>query len=337
MIVIEASHINSGGSFTLLKYLLNKLEICRIYTVVYIKYEHIYEELAGCSFCFIKLKKTSSMRTILRYMRRNSNVLFFCSLPPFVYCPGSYVYFHSEYYSRKPIMNQGDKSFSEKVKSYIYYYWIKIFKNNVKHFFCQTALVENNLRSTYLFNPIILPFYNLPIAESVACEKEFDFFYPAIGTLHKNHIILFEAFEQLLSQRHAILAVTISKQYEHLLYHIDKVNAKYPNSIINLGYCDEKQLSISYQKSKALIFPSTMESLGLPLIEALAYGLKVISSDLEYSYKAISNPIVFNPNDLSDIVSVMNNYLDGKYVHVCQKVLIENKIDSLINCLCKNA
>lgn len=335
MIVIEASHINNGGSLILLKFLLNELEQRKLYAVVYIKYKHIYKDLTNNSFRYIELRKTSSMKTILRYMQRNNNVLFFCSLPPFVRCVNSYVYFHSEYYSCKPIFNQNDKSLRERVKSYIYYYWIKTFRNNVQNFFCQTSLVGNNLKKTYCLSPVILPFYKLPIVEKVVCGKEYDFFYPAIGTLHKNHILLFEAFEKLLSHRHATLAVTISRQFENLLHCIEKVNAKYPNSIINLGYCDEKQLSISYQKSRALVFPSTMESLGLPLIEALTYGLKVISSDLEYSYKVISNPIVFKPNNPLDIALVMNNYLDGKYENVHQKVLVENRIDSLIEILCK--
>lgn len=336
MIVIEASHINSGGSFTLLKFLLNEFERRKYIAVVYVKYDHIYEDLMARSFYYIELRKTSSIRTIFRYMQRNDNVLFFCSLPPFVHCRNSYVYFHSEYYSYKPVFNVDDKSFFEKIKSYIYYYWIKAFKYNVQNFFCQTSLVRNNLRRTYCLNPLILPFYSLPIVENHSLAKEYDFFYPAIGTIHKNHILLLEAFEELLAHgKKATLAVTISEQYESLLHRVDRVNAKYPNSIINLGYCDEKQLDISYRKSKALIFPSTMESLGLPLIEALAYGLKVMSSDLEYSYKVISNPIVFNPNNSSDIAAVMNNYLDGKYEHVCQEVLVENKMDLLIDFLRK--
>lgn len=335
MIIIEASHVNNGGSFTLLKFLLKELEQRKYFAIVYVKYEHIYENLLACSFCYIEVRKTSLIRTIYRYMQKNDNVLFFCSLPPFVHCSNSYVYFHSEYYSCKPVFNMDDKSFFEKVKSYIYYYWINKFKNNVQNFFCQTSLVEDNLRRTYGLHPLILPFYSLPIVENNFLTKEYDFFYPAIGAIHKNHILLFEAFEELLSHRHATLAITISEHFENILYHVDKMNAKYPHSIVNLGYCDEKQLSLAYRKSKALIFPSTMESFGLPLIEALAYGLKVMSSDLEYSYKVISNPIVFNPNSPSDIAMIMNNYLDGKYEDICQEVLVENKMDLLMDFLHK--
>lgn len=336
MIIIEASHINNGGGFVLLKFLLRELEERKIYALVYVKYGHIYEDLVGRSFQYIELKKTSSICTLFRYMWKRNNVLFFCSLPPFVSCRNSYVYFHSEYYSCKPKLNSNDKSFREIAKSYIYYCWINIFKNNVQKFFCQTLLVESNLKKTYSLIPTILPFFSLPAIDATICPKEYDFFYPAIGTKHKNHILLFEAFERLLSySKKATLAVTISEQYEGLLRRIDRINAKFPNSIINLGYCNESQLNTSYKKSKALIFPSTMESLGLPLIEALAYGLKVMSSDSEYSYEVVSNPILFNPNSVSDITEVMNNYLDGKYEHVYQEVLVENRIELLIDSLCK--
>ncbi|GAB6869046.1 glycosyltransferase [Bacteroides rodentium] len=336
MIIVEASHINNGGSFVLLKYLLKELERRQVCSVVYVKYEHVYKDLLVYPFHYVKIEKTSTLLTLFRYAERRTNVLFFCSLPPFVYCENSYVYFHSEYYSCKPKLCNTDKSTYEKIKSYIYYFWINSFKKNVNSFFCQTSLVENNLKQTYSLEPIILPFYSLPIVpENEQFCKEYDFFYPAIGTKHKNHILLFKAFEKLLSRKKAVLAVTISDRFCHLFPYIDKVNAKYPHSIINLGYCNEEQIGIAYMKSKALIFPSTMESFGLPLIEALSMGLKVITSDFDYSYKVISDPIVFNPYNWGDIAAVMENFIVGVYKDVNQKVLVENKIGLLINLLNK--
>lgn len=336
MIIVEASHINNGGSLVLLKFLLKELERQCIDATVYIKYEHVYKDLLSHSFQCINIKKTSTIGTLFRYTRKKNNVLFFCSLPPFVPCRNSYVYFHSEYYSCRPKFWNTDKSIYERLKSFIYYFWIKTFKWNVQNFLCQTPLVENNLRQTYSLEPVILPFYSLPNVpmDGQYC-KEYDFFYPAIGTKHKNHILLFEAFEKLLSYRKAILAVTISEQFSNLFPYIDRVNAKFPHSIINLGYCHEEQIGIAYMKSKALIFPSTMESLGLPLIEALSLGVKVLTSDLEYSYKAVSNPIVFNPYSSQNIADVMKTFLEGEYENVSQGILVENKIGLLIKTLNK--
>lgn len=336
MIIVEASHINNGGSLVLLKFLLKELEKQQISSIVFVKYNHVYKDLFAYSFHFIRIEKTSTISTLFRYTRKRSNVLFFCSLPPFVACQNSYVYFHSEYYSCKPKFKNTGKSTYERLKSYIYYFWIKVFKENVQKFFCQTSLVKNNLRQTYSLESLILPFYSLPtVSMDEQYCKDYDFFYPAIGTKHKNHILLFEAFEKLLSYRKAVLAVTISEQFSNLFPYIDRVNAKFPHSIINLGYCNEKQIGIAYMKSKALIFPSTMESLGLPLIEALSFGIKVITANLEYSYKVVSNPIVFDPYSSQSIADVMRSFLEEKYENVSQNVLVENKIGLLINTLNK--
>ena len=42
-----------------------------------------------------------------------------------------------------------------------------------------------------------------------------------------------------------------------------------------------------YKSAAALLFPSTIETLGLPLIEAASFGLPIIAADVEYAREVL--------------------------------------------------
>lgn len=48
------------------------------------------------------------------------------------------------------------------------------------------------------------------------------------------------------------------------------------------GVMPHEKLLEYYKSSKGLLFPSSIESLGLPLLEAARFGLPIIASDLDY-------------------------------------------------------
>ena len=91
----------------------------------------------------------------------------------------------------------------------------------------------------------------------------------------------------------------------------------------------EKVLEI-YQASRALVFPSLIESMGLPLIEANMFGIKVLSSDLPYSHEILNPPIVFDPYETKEIAKTMELFINGRYDGIIQSLKIENKIEELI-------
>lgn len=49
-------------------------------------------------------------------------------------------------------------------------------------------------------------------------------------------------------------------------------------SVVCLGYVSEEKLASLYQSSKALIYPSSYEGFGMPILEAMVYGCPVIST-----------------------------------------------------------
>ena len=75
MITIEASHVNWGGSLVLLMYLIKTLDGMGIKAVVYLKYEHIFKEMSSLNLRNVIVVKTTTFRTICRYMKKRRNAL----------------------------------------------------------------------------------------------------------------------------------------------------------------------------------------------------------------------------------------------------------------------
>lgn len=62
----------------------------------------------------------------------------------------------------------------------------------------------------------------------------------------------------------------------------------------------------AYQAATALVFPSIVEGFGLPLMEALSYGLPVAASDIPVFHEiAGKNAIFFDPLDANSIASTI--------------------------------
>ena len=49
--------------------------------------------------------------------------------------------------------------------------------------------------------------------------------------------------------------------------------------VVFIGFCNDAELSYLYQRATALVFPSTVESFGFPVLEAMACDIPVITSN----------------------------------------------------------
>jgi glycosyltransferase involved in cell wall biosynthesis len=76
---------------------------------------------------------------------------------------------------------------------------------------------------------------------------------------------------------------------------------KYKLNVIFLENINRNDLLNLYKSCEYLVYPSTFEAYGLPLIEALNYNLKVLCADLDYCWDLIKPFDFFNPYDASSI------------------------------------
>lgn len=332
---IEASQIKYGGGKTLLFDLLDYLHTTNCTAIVWIGNMPIYNEIYEKYGSYFDLRHTTIMSTLMRYMRHRNRILFFCSIPPMVRCKKSLVYFHNLHYAKsfsECLWHLRNKQITKFLKICFYRCWISLFKNNCDYYGCQTTDIANQLAREYKIQPMLLPFFSLlPYRKK---ERKYDFCYISYPYPHKNHSTLLNAIDILAEKQQFNIILTVPNEQKQsiLLKRIDEINNKYGREIIiNVGALSRQEVFELYSMSRFLIFPSTLETLGLPLIEAQHCGLKILSSNLAFSHACIENAVTFNPLDEFDISKVMRNALIGKYNDIKQKCLIPNCADKIIN------
>ena len=339
-LIIEAAQTFSPGNVELLVCLLKKMSSKNINIIVYLGHAKTYSFINDLDFANVKLIKTNVRDTFLRSLKRRQNVIFFCSYPPLSMHSKSIVYFHSSFFTNPKTFLFDDKILiNSKLRRFFIYLIIKFYHQNVDSFYCQTNQIEADLKSN--FNKIRvqkMPFYNdmdlIGLNHQNLTDFEYDFFYPATPDVHKNYFRLFESVRMLGKEKKIKVCVTIDKKSVEYVEKIKEINdyLKY-EAIINVGRVSKADVLNFYIKSKAMVFPSLEESLGLPLIEAAYISCPIVGSDLPYIYDVVENPIVFDPLNVKDIADKMNDFLEGKFGKIHQRNKIENKIDEIIDYL----
>ena len=98
-------------------------------------------------------------------------------------------------------------------------------------------------------------------------------FYPAAGYPHKNHSI----FDDLLSR-------DVGGLIDRLVLTLPKDGfSDAPKWLCCVGQLSQAECLSEYEKADALIFPSVLESYGLPLVEAMVMGIPIVAADLPYA------------------------------------------------------
>lgn len=103
-------------------------------------------------------------------------------------------------------------------------------------------------------------------------------FYPAMTLGHKNHAMLFEAFRRA-RQREVDLQLVcvgaIGRDHDEIAALAHETSS----GIHLLGHVERSDLDSLFLRSESLVFPSTFEGFGLPIIEAQHAELPVIASN----------------------------------------------------------
>ena len=104
--------------------------------------------------------------------------------------------------------------------------------------------------------------------------------------------------------------------------------------VVNHGVIPFKDVFGIYRQSKAIIYPSHNESLGLGIVEALMAGCDVIGSDSPFLHSICNPSDVFNPYSANSIADSVMRYEQGGSRR--SELKISNEIDQLIRMLTKN-
>ena len=119
-----------------------------------------------------------------------------------------------------------------------------------------------HIPNTTSIDPIILP------------EKYINLFYPATPVFYKNYTLLIDAVTEL----HHLAKLYITFDLNHI---------KNKSNINCIGRLKYEEVMAMYQSCDALVFPSYIETYGLPLIEAASLGVPIIAADLPYAREVL--------------------------------------------------
>ncbi len=130
------------------------------------------------------------------------------------------------------------------------------------------------------------------------------FFYPTSNEVYKNNDIIKEACEILNREGISGFQVVMTLP-ENTVVH--------PN-IKCVGYLQKDELARMYQKA-TLVFPSYIETVGMPLLEASYYGGRIFASDCPFSKETLSgylNVSYFSPFDAKQLAEYMRKTIEGE-------------------------
>lgn len=198
-------------------------------------------------------------------------------------------------------------------------------RSRVAEYIVQTSSMHQALLTWYgsaKSRPKIRVF---PFMES-ACElkaeasdiKKWDFIYVADGEAHKNHLKLVEAWSLLAKDKILpSLALTLSERDMHLKNEIETRCKSDGLKISNLNNLSHEEVYSLYKSARAMIYPSVLESFGLPLIEARTVGLPILASELDF-VRDVCEPVQsFDPESPQSIARAVKRFMN------CKEPLIE--------------
>lgn len=144
----------------------------------------------------------------------------------------------------------------------------------------------------------------------------FTFVYPASAEPFKNHQVIVDACRSLKLEGVDGFKIVFTlngaenkfSEYLRRQCELEKLPIEF------VGWLKKDQLDHIYTYSDCLLFPSKLESWGLPLSEAKAYSLLIIASDLEYAHETIGEyerVHYFDQDDSDQLALFMRNALLG--------------------------
>lgn len=189
---------------------------------------------------------------------------------------------------------------------------------NSDHIIAISDYTKKTIIEKYKINPNKITTIHLAakikkdVKSNIVLPKNF-IFYPATFWPHKNHIILIKALKKLSSRFPDLsLVLTGAIKNTKLKKEIDDLVSSYNLSrrVIYLGYLSNEDLNYVYQKAKALVFPSSFEGFGLPIIEAFKYSLPVVAADNTSISEVVGDAgLLFETNNLEMLIKYIKKIL----------------------------
>jgi len=236
----------------------------------------------------------------------------------FVYCHNPAPFYHLTYM---------DFKFNKRVFLFTLFYKY-LYKINIKK--NKAVIVQQSWIGEYFNNK--LKARKILIAKPVEpsneienvnfiCDGSLRLFYPALSRTFKNFELLLDSLSYLKLNKFDIhkkikLVLTIDEKTNPYSEYLVKKYSHLEN-VDFLGVLSRDEVDAQYQKCDVVVFPSKLETWGLPISEAKAHHKPIILADLPYAYETLGNysaACFVNPDDYIALSKLLVSMLSKKSV-----------------------
>jgi len=314
---LHAPNVHVGGGLTLFKALLKVIpdDTCLI---VDERLPVDDGDLSSFKLCRIKptiWHRFMAEKLLLQLAKEKDTVLCFGNLPPLFALNAKVTLFIQNRYLVEPKL-MSSVPIKLRIKLGVERLWLRFFQKNANRVIVQTASMKE-LTCNCVSAPVsIAPFVTFPEAGTFRNNKDegnkkYNFIYVASGDPHKNHKNLIDAWVELGKEGlFPSLCLTVnSAAFPQLVAFIKSKKQQYELNIENIGSVTGEDALELYKSAETLIFPSTLESFGLPLIEARATGLRVVASELDYVRDILDPEESFDPHSPTSIARAIRRVM----------------------------
>ena len=332
-LVLSAVNLTEGGPLTILRNCLSaaKESLSSEWRISVIVHSASLIDIEGVEvLAFPNVKKRWLYRLIfewwyLRKLSENLNADLWLSLhdiTPIVKAKRHAVYCHnaSPFYKIRASDLLHSRVLVAMRLLYGYLYSVNIHRNDFV--IVQQEWLRKEFQNRYNLNNIIVAYPQLStdiISRNLQNNSPSlrRFFFPSLPRNFKNFEIIYAASAQLWKQGIRNFEVRLTTTPDENLY-IHQLSHKYKHltCIKYLGRLSYNEVLEEYRNSDALLFPSKLETWGLPLSEAKTAGLPIICSDLPYAHEAVGtydNVRFCNFQDVDEWSEQMLSLIDNKW------------------------
>jgi glycosyltransferase involved in cell wall biosynthesis len=204
---------------------------------------------------------------------------------------------------------------------YRWAYWVNIHKND--YVIVQQKWMRREFQSMFGIRNILIAHPEVPAPPisriHLAKNKNlYRFIYPAFPRVFKNFEVICEASKKLLEYG--------VNNFEVILT-IDGTESRYAKSILKkyrgivqlkfVGRQSRKNIYGMYESADCLIFPSKLETWGLPISEFKFMGRPILAADLEYAHETVGSYLharFFDPNDPEELSKNMLSVINHNFI-----------------------
>ena len=331
VIVISAVNFTSGGPLSILQDCLSYLQghcLDDYHVVALVHNKRLLDKIDGIEFFeFPKSIQSYLYRMYYEYIyfNRLSKVLkpyLWLSLhdmTPNVKSDIRAVYCHnpSPFYKLRLKQALLDPTFTLFNVLYRYIYKINIKKND--YVIVQQDWLRTIFKKLYGLNSVVVAYPDIQVlqVEPVTHSPEkYQFFFPTLPRFFKNIEVIIDAVRTLNNRgvTNFEVIVTVDGTENKYARHIAEYSLNVEN-INFIGKVSRETVFELYGQSDCLIFPSKLETWGLPITEFKQFNKPMLVADLPYAHETVGDyqqVEFFEPDNAHILANMMQGLMNGE-------------------------